>query len=326
MKDASDLLFSYLYDNQPLFKSQLDLVLQLLADKNGPYYIEKSNNDEYNKAQSRLKTYISQLLSDTTIRNISEDFKKGLINLLKQRFNSDTEKIVNEILSSLKIKNSKIPKAELKASVIEQLSFDLNEASYIAIITSKPLEIDLQNDRGAYYIRNLLFKDLIDRLCDKNRDLKFYRFNFPLDSYGDLFWRGLRRILLNVFKNSISSTLIESLYSKFTLKTATLSKLENKSIFSDEDIVDLVDETLIHLNRNRFIIVFTNSAPIYSIPLVILNPGEHKNIRIYSLMEEESGDIKAYKYQEQDSILWRVFVWDKLKSKNYEGHEVLFSV
>ncbi len=330
MKEASTYLFEDLYEGRPLFKSQLDLVNQLLNDENNPYYIGSKDADQYSKAQSRLKTYISQLLSHSANRNITEDFKRGLIQLIEKKIDTtkyNVEELVVSLILALKNKNSRITKTETKNTIKDQLTYDLSEASYIAIITSKPLEIDIQNETIFFSLRNFLFKDLLDRLSDVNKDLKIYRFNFPLDTYCYLFWRGLKRILKNYINENITTitTLFDSLYEKFALKTATLIELEKKSEYTDRDINELVNEILKGLYRNRYILVFNTTAPIYGMPLIILNPTDQRNMKVYTLLQDEKEGINIFKYPEQDCVLWRVFVWDKLKSKNLAGVEIPYS-
>lgn len=332
MENASHILFEQIFSGSTLFKNQQDLVNQLIKDPETLYHIAESDIQDYSKAQSRLKTYISQLLSDNTTRNITEDLKSGLIVLLKKKRTikvEDAENIVIKIIEALKVQNSKNSRSEIKNSVRDQLIADLNEATYIAIITSKPLQIEIDSDVDFFSLRTFLFKDLLDILGDNTKDLKKYRFNFPMDSYGYLFWRGLRRILTEFItehnKNNTLSILSKVLYDKFALKTHTLSALESKAQFTAHEVKKLVDEILILLNRNRFIMVFHTKAPIYGMPQIILNPTDPRNIKVYSLLEDEKNELNIFKYPEQDSILWRIFVWDKLKSKDFVGEEIPYS-
>src|SRR5436190_9914350 len=163
MTSADKILFEQIFDNQPLFRNQLDLVTQLLTDENTPYFVDQQNVDQYSKAQTRLKTYISQILSTSVARSITEDFKKGLNALLSKKLKGtghDSEGIVNLIIEDLKNKNSKITRAEVKTSVTEQFYSDLIAASYIAVITSKPLEIEMDSSPEVFSLRHFLFTDL----------------------------------------------------------------------------------------------------------------------------------------------------------------------
>lgn len=329
MKPASTILFEEHFNGEVLFKSQQDLVNQLLNDPETPYYIDVSESGQYLKAQNRLKTYVSQLLSNSVTRNITEDFKNGLLILLKKRLqvadNSQIHKIVESILEPLRQKNILSSKVEHRHHTSDQFFTDLDKAYYIALITSKPLEIEVPSDQSNFTIRKFLFEDLIDQLQNTNKDLKFYRFNFPLDSYAHLFWRGLKRILSNYIRTHQSADFYTSLYNKFTIKTETLNKLLDKAHLNEDDINSLVGEILNLLNRNRFIMTFSSNAPIFGLPVIALNPAEQKNIKVYTLLNETSEGVTVHKYNDYDALLWRLFVWDKLKSKLFAGEEVKYS-
>src|SRR5436190_11287116 len=176
-----------------------------------------------------------------------------------------------------------------------------------------------------FSLRHFLFTDLLERLSDPGKDLKYYRFNFPMDTYGHLFWRGLKRILHSFISKSWSTKLSESLHSKFTIKTDTWLSLAKNEKLEARDIEYVVNEILLLLSRNRYIMVFHASSPIYGMPLVILNPSEPTNIKVYALFDSGTKNINVIKYSETDTILWRVFVWDKLKSKGYAGKEITYT-
>jgi len=327
MTSADKILFEQIFDNQPLFRNQLDLVTQLLMDENTPYFVDQQNVDQYSKAQNRLKTYISQILSTTVARSITEDFKKGLNALLSKKLKGtghNSEGVVNLIIEDLKDKNSRITKAEVRNSVTEQFYSDLITASYIAVITSRPLEIEMESSSEEFSLRHFLFTDLLERLNDPGKDLKYYRFNFPMDTYGHLFWRGLKRILHNFITKNWSAKLLESLHSKFTIKTDTWLSLAKNDKLNTSEIEYVVNEVLLLLNTNRYILVFHATIPIYGMPLVILNPSEQFNIKVYALFDTDTKKINIMKYSDKDTVLWRVFVWDKLKSKGYAGKEITY--
>lgn len=86
-----------------------------------------------------------------------------------------------------------------------------------------------------------------------------------------------------------------------------------------------MDEILVLLNRNRNIMVFIGRAPIYAIPIVAINPAESKNIKLYALLDINNPEINIHKYSNEDVVLWRLFVWDKLKSKEFAGENCLYS-
>jgi hypothetical protein len=327
MKNAANLLFEQPFNNEPLFKNQLDLVNQFLNEPTSPYHTDSKESEKYLRAQNRLKAYISQLLSATVSRNITEEFKEALLIVVEKKlkgFPHDTEEIVESILEALRQKNSSVIKSDTKSNAVDQFYNDLHSANYIAVITSKPLEIEVDTPLSIFSLRRFLFHDLIERLRDPNKDLKIYRFNFPMDSYGSLFWRGLKRILTNYLKKDKSIELFNSLHSKFTIRTETLMSICKKNEITDNDVNEVANEVLTQLNTNRFIMVFHTNAPIYGMPMIALNPAEHKNIKIYTLLEDDSQGPGVFKYSENDALLWRVFVWDKLKSKQYAGAEIKY--
>ena len=67
MKDAYKILFEDIFLNTTLFKNQQDLVNALLTDKNSSYHVEMADKEYYSREQTRLKTLISQLLSDNQL-------------------------------------------------------------------------------------------------------------------------------------------------------------------------------------------------------------------------------------------------------------------
>lgn len=328
MSVATNILFESQGDSKPLFSNQLDLVTALLNDPNTPYFVRNNEVEKYQKAQTRLKTYISQLLSSSTSRTVTEDFKNGLLVVVSKRLNLDYQNIlelVDQVILDLKEKNASHSKNEVKPNFVEQFASDIENAHYLAVITSKPLEIELP-DKGAFPpLRRYLFNDLISRLYDPNKDLKYYRFNFPTSSYGSLFWRGLKRILTRHFKNNPTQHLFDSLYHKFTIKTDTWVNVTQPDSITEELIEKIVDETLEQLNRNRYILIFTTTAPVYSLPLIVMEPSDNRNIKVYAMLEMEIDKLHLFRFPDNDALLWRLFVWDQLKAKKYAGEEVKYS-
>ena len=328
MQQAIKLLFDNQGIGKTLFNNQLDLVNTLLSDERTKYYVAQSELDKYTKAQTRLKTYVSQLLSSTVYRSITEDFKNGLLLAVESRLSNDrllAQQIVDVVIKAIHHKNATISKSDTKANQEDQFGQDFEAANYIAIITLRPLEVDKPEGLGSPPLRKYLFEDLIQRLFEKEKDLKYYRFNFPTDSSSFLFWRLLKRILFRHFKNNLSQNLIESLYLKFAIRSETAAILENNNQISDEQIEFLVDETLAQLNANRYIMVFTNLSPIYSLPIVAMDPSDTKHIKVYAMLSSDSEKLNVFKFPDNESVLWRVFVWDSLKSKKFAGTEVKFS-
>lgn len=325
MQEAGKILFDTLYNGKPLFSSQLDLVMSLLNDPASKFYVSEKEVDKYTKAQNRLKTYISQLLSASVSRSITEDFKKSLTTAISGRLpgNEEVPQIVELILTAIRQKNSGIVKAEVKTSSLEQFTSDLENAQYVAVITARPLEIEAPERPGAPTLRNILITDLVARLYDKEKDLKSYRFNFPNESYGFLFWRGLKRILFRQFKGNPSPELFDSLYQKFAIENNPLHADHERQQLTDDQLENIVNETLLKLNSNRFILVFNTTAPVYGIPLVAFDPSDIKNNKVYAILDGEK--MNTYKIPENETLLWRIFMWDPLKSKKFAGQQIIYS-
>ncbi len=326
MQSAIKILFETIFNGKPLFSSQLDLAHSLLTDPNSKYHVPDSELELYTKTLNRLKSYISQLLSVSVSRSISEDFRDSLPIVITSRLKGtyvDVTKLVDEILESIKEKNLAIGKSELKSSLIGQFVYDLQNANYIVVITSRPLEIEAPDKEGLPTLRHLLFSDLIARIYDKEKKLKSYRFNFPNESFCYLFWRGLKRILIRQIKTVSSPELFESLHSKFKLETNMESVLKYQESLTDEQIEMIVDEILLRLNSERYLLVFTTTAPIYGLPTIALDPSDTKNNKIYSILDNEK--MTLFKFPENETLLWRLFAWDPLKSKKYAGQPIIYS-
>lgn len=325
MQEAAKILFETLHNGKPLFSSQLDLVTALLNDPDNVFYVSDKELDKYTKAQTRLKTYVSQLLSATVSRSITEDFKTSLTTAIAARLpgNTDVPQMVDMILTAIRQKNSGIVKTEVKTSFLEQFTSDLDNAHYVAVITARPLEIEAPERPGSPTLRNFLFTDLIARLYNKEKDLKSYRFNFPNESFGYLFWRGLKRILFRQFKANPSPELFDSLYQKFAIENNPLTAANEQQKLTDDQLDNIVNETLLKLNTNRFILVFTTTAPVYGLPLVAFDPSDTKNNKVYAILEGEK--MNLYKFPDSETLLWRLFMWDPLKSKKYAGQQIYYS-
>lgn len=329
MLPAQKILFEELFDGKPLFASQLELANTLLTDPRTKYHVNKKDTDAYAKAQNRLRSYLSQLLSPSTSRSITEDFRAALQIALLNRLPHHPDivaAVFNNVVQWITDKNAALSKSQPRSNLEDQFASDFNSSNYIAIITSRPLEIDDPEGEGIPPLRKYLFTDLIERLYNKEKDLKLYRFNFPTESFGQLFWRLLRRVLVRQFRKDTSAELLESLYSKFTIRTATLQEFEAAKTLGDHHIEHLVDETLQLLNRNRYIMVFTTTAPVYGLPLVAMDPSDTKDIKVYAMLESENQSMALHKFPKDETLLWRLFVWDSLKSKKFAGTEVLYSI
>lgn len=263
------------------------------------------------KARSRTKAYISQLFSPHVQRSITEDFKKSLYFLLLKRIGvvDDLNDTYNEILQDLITKNSKASKLELKKPEIEDFLPAFSDGNYISIITSHPLEVEAEGRSSLYSLREIFFEDFIyfltNPLIDKN-----YRFNFPLETSAIIFWRGLRKMLSRYFENSANrSELTERIFLK-------LGRYGFKGHGADH--IELVNSILTTLNEQKKILVFINSAPIYTFPIIALDPAT-KSSRVYAWLARQDSSASIYELPKDELVLWRLFVWDKIKAKQYAG-------
>jgi hypothetical protein len=302
-------------------------VQNLIAEPSSKYYIDPSQIELYNRAQNRLKTYVSQLLSTTVTRNVTEDFKSSLTTVIAARLNiNGSSPIVDEIINDLIVKNTPAIRNEPKSSINEEFYSDFFASNYTAIITARPLEIEADSNAGKISIRKALFQDFLQSLSDPERDFKKYRFNFPLETYANLFWKGLRKMLVKyLIENSNDTNVYQKLHSKFTIDTSTFNQIIADREYKINHLEEIVDEVLKYLNSNKDILVFISDAPIFSIPLVIINPSEARNSRLYALLDSGNDEISVYKYSTEDVLIWRMFVWDKLKAKQYSGRNIEYA-
>lgn len=327
--DAVELLFQTKADNGDfLFKNQVDIAIQLLNDPDSKYHVNRANEADYNKSQTRLRTYISQLLSSSAYRTVTEDLKTSLFAVIRKKIVDEARAalLVNAIIDDLKLKNTETVKLEVKTNIVDEFISDFALAKYIAIITSKPLEIEAGINTNNFSLRRTFFSDFFDLLSNPSKDLKHYRFNFPLDSTAILFWKGIKRILFKQLRrNLLNRAILDSLYSKFALKTETYNSIEGAKNLTEENLSIIADEILELLNRNRYIVVITTSSPIFGMPLIAINPAESRNFKLYALLDDDSEIPTVYKYTTEDKILWRLFVWDKIKSPGFGAKEISYS-
>jgi hypothetical protein len=314
MQGAIKLLFATNFNGKPLFSSQLDLVTALLSTPDSKYSVSESHPELYAKAQNRLKAYVSQILSLTASRNVTEEFVTSLTAAVSSRLNQnpiEANKVVTEVINAVREKNTAISKAEIKTTPLEQFIGDIESARYISVITSRPLEIEVEPDSTTPSLRVIIFSDLLSQLADPTKELKTYRFNFPTESFGDLFWRGFRRILLREFRRGDITELFQMLRKKLGLDIPVSQEL------NDDFLKQLVHITLLALNQSKHVLVFTTQAPVYGLPIIAIDPSDISKSKVYSILDSEK--MTLLKFPDNETLLWRLFVWDQLKSNNYSG-------
>jgi len=78
-RDAFSLLFLDDFEGKPLFKSQVDLVNELLSHPESDYHIGKENKDEYPKAVSSMKAlfrnFLVSIVNDLSPRSLKDRWR-----------------------------------------------------------------------------------------------------------------------------------------------------------------------------------------------------------------------------------------------------------
>lgn len=328
MPDAFHLLFQNLFLDKPLFDNQLELVKALMNDPDTAYFVAEEGTERYHRQRSKLKTYLSQMFSNSVARSVTDEFKSGLITVLQKKLQGtdhDVYDLVNKIVTDLREKNAAKASTEQKSrNPSEDFLLDMSSARYIAVMTSRPLEIGVPEQPAFPPLRRLLFNDLISRLFNQNLDLKFYRFNFPQQSYCELLWRGLRKVLFQHLKEHLSFEYINAIKFKFKHNDLNLpdevEQLKGNALLIEK----IVDQILHLLNRERYILTFVTRAPIYSLPMIVMNPIDNKKIKVYAMLDMNPESMSVFKLPENETLLYRIFVWDQLKTTEYGGKEVKY--
>jgi hypothetical protein len=342
MISANELLFESQDGNPPLFKHQQELVSAFLSLKESPYYVPFENLIEYQKSQNRLKAYISQLLSGSVTRTVTEDFKNALQKAISSRTKSDVlaEEVYYKVITYLKHRNT-LPSRQDKASIVtSSFKKDISNANYICIISSKPMNDEIESNSSDFSIRAFFIDDLINNLLHTSPARKVYRFNFPLESYCEIFWKGLEKELFKRFDALIdeSENVIDNLYDKKIISSRSMTEyktyldskdpapgtLEKDLINKEEFLSRLITDIILSLNNTKTILTYLTTEPIYSIPLISTNPNDSK-CQIYFLLEDEHKAQTLFKTSPDTILLWRIFVWDVLKS-NSKSKEITYKL
>lgn len=324
MRDPNLLLFNSLHGGSPLFKSQLEFVQRLLHHPDSPYFHQDRNTDDYAKEVNRLKAYVSQLLSSSVNRNITDKFKAGLLVLLKERLTDSYDEIYEQVLAALQDKNIAAKTSDKAPHFIDKVYQDLAAGNYIAVITSRPLEISANLEQKVFSFQKYFIQDLIESFLQPGKNLKRYRFNFPLSQYADIFWRELKKIIvtfLNAKRHDAS--LHNGLMKNYLVSIELLTSLKSASPIQSKVVEEVAEEILMHLTEFRYLLVFVVDAPIYSMPIIAIDPDDPINSRIYAVLDT-THSVHIHKYLQDDYTLWRLFVWDKLKTNSTDVTDIPF--
>jgi len=331
MESANNILFEKTYNGHTLFKNQLDLVIHIIQQPGTEYYASQNDIEKYSRTLNRLKAYVSQLLTSSVFRTITPDFQEALkaIILKKTGDLELTNKITSQIIDELKLRRN-IPsktdhKTDHKLNSLEQLSNDFKNGKYISIITSKPLEIEADISNDKFSLRKLVFEDFVDSILSTNQPLKDYRFNFPAESSGALFWKGINKQLIKYLKTLENrKDFLSAIQQKIHIDFNENVDLFHQPVLSDVEIYATSASILRALRKECKLVVFTCDTPIYSLPLIVIDPAETRNAKIYAILDSDNENFNVYKFSNEEIVLWRLFVWDKIKSSKYSGTIVEF--
>lgn len=303
---------------------------QFLSDRNSPYYQDTTPADEYSKAQSRLKAYISQLLSGTVNRTITDDFKTALNLLLFKRLGAKdiASDVTTTVINALTLRNNVNARNDKSSLASHSFKQDFSAGNYICIINAKPINVEHASSKDDFSLRTFFMDDLLNSLAETNTKHKLYRFNFPMESYCEIFWGGLEKILIRKISPLIENEeFVENLHNKFAIKPHTHTLCQDYyNIRNEADKDDLenlkyhlihavVDDVIEFLHKNRIILTFHVTEPVYTLPIIAINPNE-ANAKVYMLLESEQEPNALFKCTKETMLLWRIFVWDKMKAKN----------
>lgn len=327
MNTADYILFEQLFNGKPLFSSQQELVNQLLQNTNSGFYTP-NDSPEYFRGTNRLKTYISQLLSDNVIRSLTPIFKNSLGIIIKERLVNtihDPIEITEKVIFSLTKKNKR-QNVESTNTVIfdskKELYKDVFNAHYILVIAAHPFDIDNSDSRES--LQKLLIQDLLDTFLSPEKQLKHYRFNFPLQQMCELFWLAVKKSLEKALTKFVNSkTFFDSLYLRSLITKLTYEEVALNEDINGEKISKVSIDILNYLNINKYLLVFLMDQPIYTAPLIVIDPNDLRNCKAYFILENESGKATVNNLPFQDIVTWKLFVFDKIKTQGL-GRQINF--
>lgn len=319
MEDASLFLFETLYNGKPLFSSQVDLAQSLLNNSKSGYYIADIDGEDYKRELNRLKAYISQLLSSTVARSLTPVFKHSIGVVIAERMantGDDFNEIISKILLSLENKNKRVAGQVGRFSshsTIEELFQGIAHSDDVLVITARPFDITSNNIK--YSLQEFLILDFVQNLANPDRSKKRYRFNFPAKQTGDLFWYG--------FRKALDHQIVRLFYSKKNIEQVYFQSMINSNLYEEltqtaeytKDLISKVSESIIkYLNSNSLVCVYIVDEPIFSVPMIILNPNKRQTLA-YIVIENEINATVVNRLGLEDTVLWKFLVWDRIKTK-----------
>lgn len=330
MSDANELLFGSRDGAAPLFRNQQELVHTFLSLPHSPYYAFAKDQVEYQKQQNRLKAYISQLLSGSVSRTLTEEFKRALKAAINHRLASEqqAELLTDKIAGLLTARSQSPVRHEKSSATASSVKADITAANYVSIITAKPMNFEEDAYPSEFSMRTFFLNDLINTITHKGPNRKVYRFNFPLQQYCEIFWIGLEKSLVRRLDTMVDTPgFIDSLYDQsfidsrmYQVYMTYIESMHPVQGQLEKDLIERIDflrqlsATLVStLNNRRIILTFLATDPIYTLPVIAVNPSE-ANPQLYFFLEDENRKQSFFKASSETLLLWRMFVWDKLKA------------
>ncbi|HEX4374020.1 MAG TPA: hypothetical protein VHZ50_12020, partial [Puia sp.] len=267
-------LFEKQFAGKPLFSSRQALIFELVSTKTSSYYVDPSvNQEDYLKTFNKLKSFLSQVLSGTTKRNINEEFRDSLYEVLKTKpipQNLLEQYFSETILSFSKIKRiAPVKKATYNFDECwDKLLEEFDESGYTVFISARPYE--LENDPNEFFteLREITIKDLANNLITPS--FKKYRYNIPSKEVGKILWRRIHTLLCKYFHSRED---FHDILKK--LKASYL--IESHDEPEELQIRRLVSGFLRQINKDGILWMFVNTAPIYVCSQIHFNPNQPYN-------------------------------------------------
>jgi hypothetical protein len=146
---------------------------------------------------------------------------------------------------------------ESSSSLLDQLASDFRNGQYISIVTSKPLEVEAEISYDKFSLRRLVFEDFIDSITNSDKPLKDYRFNFPVESSGTLFWKGFNKLLIKYLKVAENrKKFLESIQKKISIDINANVDLFNEPVLLESEIAKNSEKIITTLRHECKLVVF----------------------------------------------------------------------
>jgi hypothetical protein len=317
MEKATFLLFEKLYNGKPLFASQVDIVQDLLSNPHSGYYVSEADSDAYKRDTNKLKSYLSQLLSDSVSRSITSVLKNSLRIIVESRLKNtqfDASEISANIIASLEEKNSRqFKSSDVEFNTVQELLINIRDSDYILVITARPFDISTNSTEQS--LQQFLIADLLSNIGDSKGTLKRYRFNFPLMQLCELFWISLKKVLdAKLLERLNFKGFVDAIYLKSLIPHGLFEELVNTQGLTKELISRTADSILYSLGKSLSLQVYLVEEPIFSVPMIVIDPNKRASFA-YLILEGTNESYLVHRLGLEDILIWKFFVWDKLKTR-----------